>query len=87
MCVVLVFEDDTREVLFVVCRGASLKLILGRLVGICGEVIVVVRFDCLCMFFMLVEFDFNNASRLTRGDGVACASKYLDSAFLLPDSL
>jgi len=64
---------------------------LGRLVGTCGEIIGVVRFDglcvCVCVFVMFVGLEFNNVSGLIRGDGVTYVSKYLDSAFLSLDSL
>ena len=68
-------------------EGASLRVFLGRLVRICGEMIGVVRFNGLCMFLMLVGFRFNNVSRFIRSDGVDCVSKYFDSAFLPLDSV
>jgi hypothetical protein len=43
-------------------------------VGICEEVIGVVRFDGLSMFVMLVGLGFNNVRGFIRGDGVVCAS-------------
>jgi hypothetical protein len=46
----------------------------------------VVRVDGLCMFVMIVELDFYNASGCIRGDGVACVGMYLDSTFLPLDS-
>ena len=49
--------------------------------------ICVVRFDGLGMFVMLVGSGFNNESWFIRGNGVACVSIYLDSAFLPPGSL
>ena len=55
--------------------------------GIYGEVIGVVRFDGLCMFGMLVGLGFNNTHEFIGGDGVACVSRYLESAFLPLNSL
>ncbi len=55
---------------------------LCRLVGICGEVLAVVRFDGLYIFVMLVGLEFKNAYVLIKCEGVAYVSKYFDSAFL-----
>ena len=57
-----------------------LRYFLGRLAGICGEGISVVRFAGLYMFVMLVGLGFNNAHGLVTGNGVASVSKHLDSA-------
>jgi hypothetical protein len=71
---------------FVGFRGASLRVFMGRLVVICGEMIGLVRFDGLCMFVMLIGLGFCDVSGFIRGGGAACVSKYLDSAFLPHDN-
>ena len=43
---------------------------MGRLVGICGEVIGVVRFDRLYIYVMLVGLGFDNVSVFMKGDDV-----------------
>ena len=55
--------------------------------GACGEMIGVVRFDGLCVCLLLVGLGFNNLSMFVGGDGVDSVSRYMDSAFLPPDSL
>ncbi len=55
--------------------------------GACRETIGVVRFDVLCVCLLLVELGFSDVSGFMGGDCVASASRYLDSAFLPPDSL
>jgi hypothetical protein len=71
MCDVVVSEDDMWVVSFVGFWVESLRVFLGRIVGISAEMIVAVRFDGLCMFVMLVGLGFSNLSGLIRRFGVA----------------
>ena len=64
-----------------------IRVFWGRLVGACGEMIDVVRFFALCVRLLLDELGFSNLSGFMGGDGVAFVRRYLDSAFLPPDSL
>ncbi len=65
----------------------SLRVFWRRLVGACGEMIGVVRFDALCVCLLLVELGFSDVSGFMGGDGVAYVSRYSDTAFLPPYSL
>jgi hypothetical protein len=56
-------------------------------VGACGEMMAVVRFYVLCVCLLLVELGYSNISGFMEGDGDASVSRYLDSAFVPPDSL
>jgi hypothetical protein len=61
--------------------------LFGALGGNCGEVLVVVRFDGLGIFVMLVGLEYNTVSVSINGVDVSCVSKYLDSVFVPRDSL